>query len=531
MNTGNSKIGTRMGLAALLFLSVYALCTWIGISGLRLVSVENSSIINDGYRGAAYSYEIIDIVNRNARSMRNALIFDDPLSFEREKVGILKNNSENDDNCSRLKVSINSARGKDLLRIVLETRDLYGVSQNEFMELVASGRKAEAKELLLNKLSTDQRNYFDALRELIRYQTERVRVSGERAENVFQTTRAKLLGLAVLSVVLGIGVSAWLSFSIILPLRQAVKIAGTVASGDLSSRIEVKTRDETGLLLKSLKEMNDSLVRVVSEVRSGADTIATSTSQISAGNQDLSVRTAEQAASLEQTAASMTELTETVRQNAENARQANSLAVSACELAGTGRRDVDVMVETINQINADSARVAEITGMIEGIAFQTNILALNAAVEAARAGEQGRGFAVVAGEVRSLAQRASAAAKEIKDLIEVSTQKVSQGARRAGEVSIAMDHIHQAVSRVSDVVAEISAASLEQTQGIEQVHQAIDQIDEVTQQNAALVEESAAAAQSMQEQAGKMKEEVMFFKLGVESGESQQFSVAQAAPI
>ncbi len=227
----------------------------------------------------------------------------------------------------------------------------------------------------------------------------------------------------------------------------------------------------------------------------------------------------------------MTELTETVRQNAENARQANSLAVSACELAGTGRRDVDVMVETINQINADSARVAEITGMIEGIAFQTNILALNAAVEAARAGEQGRGFAVVAGEVRSLAQRASAAAKEIKDLIEVSTQKVSQGARRAGEVSIAMDHIHQAVSRVSDVVAEISAASLEQTQGIEQVHQAIDQIDEVTQQNAALVEESAAAAQSMQEQAGKMKEEVMFFKLGVESGESQQFSVAQAAPI
>ncbi|POM13960.1 hypothetical protein CSX04_08320 [Burkholderia cepacia] len=194
MNTGNLKIGTRMGLAALLFLSVYALCTWIGISGLRLVSVENSSIINDGYRGAAYSYEIIDIVNRNARSMRNALIFDDPLSFEREKVGILKNNSENDDNCSRLKVSINSARGKDLLRIVLETRDLYGVSQNEFMELVASGRKAEAKELLLNKLSTDQRNYFDALRELIRYQTERVRVSGERAEKRLSDYTGEIAG-------------------------------------------------------------------------------------------------------------------------------------------------------------------------------------------------------------------------------------------------------------------------------------------------------------------------------------------------
>ena len=273
--------------------------------------------------------------------------------------------------------------------------------------------------------------------------------------------------------------------------------------------------------------MNDSLVRVVSEVRAGADSIATSTNQISAGNQDLSARSEQQAASLEQTAASMTELTETVRQNAENARQASALAVNAREMAGTGRQEVEAMVEAINEMSTDSAKIAEITGMIEGIAFQTNILALNAAVEAARAGEQGRGFAVVAGEVRSLAQRASAAAKEIKELIEASTRKMSQGAHRADDVSIAIGQIDQAISRVSDVIAEISAASEEQTRGIEQVHQAVSQIDEVTQQNAALVEESAAAAQSMQEQARKMKQEVMFFKLGEPAG-SARFPVAQS---
>jgi methyl-accepting chemotaxis protein len=216
-----------------------------------------------------------------------------------------------------------------------------------------------------------------------------------------------------------------------------------------------------------------------------------------------------------------------VRQNAENARQANTLAASAREITATGRREVDVMVEAISQVSADSEKVAEITGMIEGIAFQTNILALNAAVEAARAGELGRGFAVVAGEVRSLAQRAAAAAKEIKDLIEASKEKVRQGATRAVEVNGAMSRIDNAISRVSDVIAEISAASEEQTRGIDQVHQAINQIDQVTQQNAALVEESAAAAQSMQEQAGKMKQEVMFFKLGNESPAVRPSRIAQ----
>ena len=527
MNTGNLNIAARFGLTSALFLSLFAVCTWLGISGSGLLSDATESIINDKCQKVFLVHDIIDIVNLNYRGMGNILLLENQSDIERERHVIKESQEESSKNYSRLEASVSSERGKELLRNVLEARNQYGTSQNDFMALAASGKKQEAKELFLTKLREDQRSYFDALRGLIRHQTESVIEAGKQAAGTYQATRTKLLGLAALASIVGIGLSVWLGRSLIIPLREAVKVAHTVSSGDLSSKIEVKTKDETGLLLLSLKQMNDSLVRVVSEVRAGADSIATSTNQISAGNQDLSARSEQQAASLEQTAASMTELTETVRQNAENARQASALAVNAREMAGTGRQEVEAMVEAINEMSTDSAKIAEITGMIEGIAFQTNILALNAAVEAARAGEQGRGFAVVAGEVRSLAQRASAAAKEIKELIEASTRKMSQGAHRADDVSIAIGQIDQAISRVSDVIAEISAASEEQTRGIEQVHQAVSQIDEVTQQNAALVEESAAAAQSMQEQARKMKQEVMFFKLGEPAG-SARFPVAQS---
>ena len=325
-----------------------------------------------------------------------------------------------------------------------------------------------------------------------------------------------IMGVLLVSVLCASLIAAATIRSITSPLNAAVKVAQTVAAGDLSSRIEVKSKDETGQLFQALKDMNDSLANIVGQVRTGTDTIATASSQIAAGNMDLSSRTEEQASSLEETAASMEELTSIVKQNADNARQANQLAVSASSVAVRGGSVVSQVVDTMGAINASSKKIVDIIGVIDGIAFQTNILALNAAVEAARAGEQGRGFAVVAAEVRNLAQRSAAAAKEIKTLIGDSVDKVEEGSKQVAEAGRTMDEIVDSVKRVTDIMAEITAASQEQTQGIEQINQAITQMDQVTQQNAALVEEAAAAAQSLQEQASGLSQVVSVFRLGNE---------------
>jgi methyl-accepting chemotaxis protein len=286
-----------------------------------------------------------------------------------------------------------------------------------------------------------------------------------------------------------------------------------VADGDLSSRIEVSSKDETGQLLHALKHMNENLVRIVADVRGGTDTIATASAEIAAGNLELSSRTEQQAGSLEETASSMEELTSTVKQNADNAHQANQMAVSASAVAGKGGEVVSRVVETMVSINESSRKIADIISVIDGIAFQTNILALNAAVEAARAGEQGRGFAVVASEVRNLAQRSAAAAKEIKTLISDSVDKVDAGAKLVDQAGATMNDIVTSIQSVTDIMAEILAASQEQSSGIEQVNQAIAQMDQVTQQNASLVEESAAASAAMQDQAAKLAHAVSVFKL------------------
>jgi methyl-accepting chemotaxis protein len=324
------------------------------------------------------------------------------------------------------------------------------------------------------------------------------------------------------SVMLIVTLSAWiillaLAFfvgrSIIRPLNNAIKIARHVADGDLTSNIEVESKDETGQLLQALKDMNESLNGIVGEVRNTTDSISTAAKEIAAGNSDLSQRTEEQASSLEETASSMEELTSTVKQNAENAKQANQLAANASDIAVKGGLAVNEVVQTMASISTSSKKIVDIISVIEGIAFQTNILALNAAVEAARAGEQGRGFAVVATEVRNLAQRSAAAAKEIKILIGDSVDKVDTGSRQVDQAGATMDEIVTAVKRVTDIMAEIAAASNEQSDGIEQVNRAIIQMDEVTQQNAALVEQAAASAEGMQEQANRLLEAVRVFKL------------------
>ncbi|MFD1554989.1 methyl-accepting chemotaxis protein [Paraburkholderia silviterrae] len=336
-----------------------------------------------------------------------------------------------------------------------------------------------------------------------------------KEEEVLQNVISGSLVIATLLAITVAGLlGRWLTRSIRVPLAEAVGAAEAIAQGKLNRVIKHSYSDETGALLRSLETMQASLVSIVSSVVSGVRAINLSSAELAMGNIDLSARTEQQAASLEETAASMTQLTQTVKQNADNAYQANELATIATTMADTGNDAVQMMVATIDNISHSSMRISEITSLIEGIAFQTNILALNAAVEAARAGGQGRGFAVVASEVRSLAQRSAAAAKEINGLIGSSVAMIQEGSKQAVEVGATMEQVKQAIKQVSDIVAEIAAASVEQSRGIEQVNQAVNQMDKVTQQNAALVEQAAAAAQSLESQATKLESAVSVFNVG-----------------
>ncbi len=322
-----------------------------------------------------------------------------------------------------------------------------------------------------------------------------------------------LLGLGVGGVVLGAVLALAITRSIVEPLEAAAEAARTVAAGELGAHIDAEGSDEIADLLRALKDMNASLASTIGQVRSGTETISSASQQIALGNADLSARTEAQASSLEETASSMEELTSTVKQNADNARQANQLAVSASSIAAKGGDVVAQVVDTMGSIKDSSRKIVDIIGVIDGIAFQTNILALNAAVEAARAGEQGRGFAVVASEVRSLAQRSASAAKEIKTLIGDSVDKVDNGSKLVDEAGQTMGLIVTSIRQVADIMGEITAATQEQSQGIEEVNNAIAQMDEMTQQNSALVEQASAAAESMREQAGMLGAAVGVFKL------------------
>ena len=343
-----------------------------------------------------------------------------------------------------------------------------------------------------------------------------VKLSNEQsanAQSTYSNAKATLLALVAAALALGIFAAVMITRSIVAPLRRAVKLASTVAAGDLSSRIDTQGKDETAQLLQALDGMQSSLIGVVANVRSNAEGVATASAQIAQGNLDLSGRTEGQARALEETAASMDQLGSTVKQNADNARQANDLAQSASTVAILGGEVVGQVVETMKGINDSSQKISDIISVIDGIAFQTNILALNAAVEAARAGEQGRGFAVVASEVRSLAGRSADAAKEIKALITASVERVEQGTALVDKAGATMTEVVTSIQRVTDMVREISAASVEQSAGVSQVGEAVAQMDQVTQQNAALVEESSAAAESLKAQARQLVQAVAVFKL------------------
>ena len=355
-------------------------------------------------------------------------------------------------------------------------------------------------------------------------------VRAEQAESRQMQTQVALIGGTLLGVVLAFIFATWISRLVASPLREAVAHAEAIAAGDLTRKIDSRTTDEVGALMRAFGGMQQKLASVISTIKTSTDSINVAAGEVRAGNADLSSRAEQQAASLEETASSMEQLTATVKQNADNARQASGLASTASHVADKGNDAVGRVVATMGDINESSSKIGEITGIIEGIAFQTNILALNAAVEAARAGEQGRGFAVVASEVRSLAQRSSAAAKEIKELIGASIDKIRGGMTEVEEAGRTMSEVTVAIGRVTDIMGEIAAASDEQSRGIEQVNQAITQMEQVTQQNAALVEEAAASAQSLEDQGNELGRAVSIFRIATNSGASTSAKLAVRPP-
>ena len=484
-----------------------------------LQGMHSSNKLGD-MMGAMYDNNLVpikDIANANMQAIyHNRGLYDLAIELDaagRAKIqaGLDKNVAKMNELLGKYRKTMLTDKEKDLLRKFDLAWPAYAKTAAEVVAHAGAGRNQDAMELLNGAATTTFQSADDLLSDLVEVNDKLgEQAYGDAKAAAADVMKAALAMLAVAMLLCGL-LGYWITRSVTKPLNQALKVAQTVAAGDLTSRIAVDTTDETGQLLLALRDMNASLVGIVGDVRGGTETIAAASQQLVAGNVDLSSRTEEQASSLEETASSMEEMTSTVRQNADSAREANHLAAAASEVALKGGAVVSEMVGIMGEINESARKVVDIIGVIDGIAFQTNILALNAAVEAARAGEQGRGFAVVAAEVRNLAQRSAAAAKEIKVLIDTSVGKVDAGARLADQAGATMQMVVESNRRVSEMISEISAASQEQTAGIEQINQAITQMDQVTQQNAALVEEQAAASESMQQQARKLAQVVSVF--------------------
>ena len=519
MNLSKMKVGTSLAFGYSLVLLFLVAVTALGISRMAQIQHRLENVVNVNNVETRLVIDMRALVNDRTVTLRNLSLLTDASDMQPEIDRINDQTRKHADAEGKLETMFASsavADEKDLLNRIKEQEAAATPAIAKAIDLWQNNKAEEATKVLIKEIRPVQKKWLDALNELSALEDKQSAQAATDAQSAFASARLAMLTLGALALLAGLTAAYWITKRLLKQLggepTYAVKIANQIAAGDLTGLISTKSNDRDSLLA-SMKAMRDSLVNIVGQVRTGTDSIATASSQITAGNLDLSSRTEQQASSLEKTASSMEELTSTVKQNADNARQANQLAASASDVARKGGEVVSQVVQTMGSINDSAKKIVDIISVIDGIAFQTNILALNAAVEAARAGEQGRGFAVVAAEVRNLAQRSAAAAKEIKSLISNSVEQVEIGSKLVGQAGVTMEEVVESVKRVTDIMGEITAASQEQSAGIAQVNQAIIEMDGVTQQNAALVEEAASAAQSLQDQAADVASVVSVFKL------------------
>ncbi len=509
----NLNIGARLWAAFGLLIALLIGLSVLATGGLRQFSTAFEQVMGDRYANIRAVAALSDDVGVVALAVRNFVLLADPGQRAQELTTLKDTRKAIDDDYKALADRIHDEDGRQRLAALQAPGQEFIRALDAMLVLAAKDDRAQSATLVQGELQRAQLDYMSALANFTRVQEKAMDRAANQAQERGQWLQFALWGAAAVGLVLG-ALTAWgVTRSITRPLREAVAALRELESGNLAVEIRADRRDELGQMLQALANTVQSLRRVVGRVHSGVQTVTSASGEIAAGNQDLSQRTEQQASSLQQTAASMEEFSGSVKQSAEHARQADQLASAASEAASRGGDVVGQVVGTMGEISASSRRIADIIGVIDGIAFQTNILALNAAVEAARAGEQGRGFAVVASEVRSLAKRSGDAAREIKTLIDESVQRVERGAHQAGEAGHAMQTIVEQVKKVSDLIGEISSAAVQQSSGIGQVSEAVTQMDRVTQQNAALVEQAAAAAQSLNQQAQELADAVSAFRL------------------